>query len=548
MPEIPSEQLRGWRILLPRWSVWLTLAFILCAVAFVRLRLLDFPLSRDEGEYAYAGQLMLQGIPPYKLAYNMKLPGTYAAYAAIMAVFGETIGGIHIGLILVNGITILFVYFLGRRLFGPICGLVAAGCFGLLSLSDSVLGLAAHATHFVTLFAVAGTLLLLKAIENNRSLTFLWCGLLFGFAFLMKQTGVFFGLFGGLFLVWSELGQRPVNWSSSTRRLGLFCAGVLLPFAATCWFLAHAAVFNRFWFWTFTYARQYVTIQSLSDGWLAFKSGALPIVHAAPGILLLAAFGITFALSVAAKRRATLFALAFSAASFATVCPGLYFRKNYFITLLPAVGLFVGAGVQIICEEIAYRRHSKFWLAVPLSVFLLASEQTVFRHRALFFSLSPNDAARAVYGLNPYPESLEIARYIREHSRPDSRVAVIGSEPQIYFYSGRHSATGYIYTYGLMEPHKYALTMQREMIAEIEAAAPEFVVFVHVSSSWLDQKDSNPLIFDWADRYTQAKLRAVGLVDFESLQRTVYRWNEKGLAAVPRSNYFISIFKRSDLF
>jgi hypothetical protein len=39
-------------------------------------------LERDEGEYAYAGQLMLQGIPPYQLAYTMKLPGPFAAYAA----------------------------------------------------------------------------------------------------------------------------------------------------------------------------------------------------------------------------------------------------------------------------------------------------------------------------------------------------------------------------------------------------------------------------------------------------------------------------------
>src|SRR5947209_4957070 len=172
---------------------------------FVRFRLRDMPLERDEGEYAYAGQLMLEGIPPYKLAYNMKLPGTYAAYGAIMALFGETIRGIHIGLILVNSVTILLVYFLGRRLFGPICGLVAAACFGLFSLSHSVLGLAAHATHFVTLFAVAGTMALLKAIENERSITYLWCGLLFGFAFLMKQTGIFFGLFGGLLLISHEL-------------------------------------------------------------------------------------------------------------------------------------------------------------------------------------------------------------------------------------------------------------------------------------------------------------------------------------------------------
>ena len=48
------------------------------------------PLERDEGEYAYAGQLMLQLIPPYQLAYNMKLPGIYAAYAVVLKLFGQT--------------------------------------------------------------------------------------------------------------------------------------------------------------------------------------------------------------------------------------------------------------------------------------------------------------------------------------------------------------------------------------------------------------------------------------------------------------------------
>src|SRR5437762_14011065 len=102
----------------------LSLLVIVLAIA-IRLRLLGVPLERDEGEYAYAGQLMLEGIPPYKLAYNMKFPGPYAAYALIMAVFGQTITGIHFGLILVNSTTILLIYFLGRRLFGTICGVVA---------------------------------------------------------------------------------------------------------------------------------------------------------------------------------------------------------------------------------------------------------------------------------------------------------------------------------------------------------------------------------------------------------------------------------------
>jgi hypothetical protein len=56
------------------WTWWFMVA-TLAVVAGIRLRLLSFPLERDEGEYAYAGQLMLQGIPPYELAYNMKFPG-----------------------------------------------------------------------------------------------------------------------------------------------------------------------------------------------------------------------------------------------------------------------------------------------------------------------------------------------------------------------------------------------------------------------------------------------------------------------------------------
>ena len=71
-----------------RYSCYAALVIVLVIFAIVRIRLRNTPLERDEGEYAYAGQLMLQGDPPYHLAYNMKLPGTYAAYAVMMAAFG----------------------------------------------------------------------------------------------------------------------------------------------------------------------------------------------------------------------------------------------------------------------------------------------------------------------------------------------------------------------------------------------------------------------------------------------------------------------------
>ena len=68
------------------------LAAILIAAALIRLRLAGAPLERDEGEYAYAGQLVLQGVPPYQLAYNMKFPGTYYTYSVLLALFGQSPG------------------------------------------------------------------------------------------------------------------------------------------------------------------------------------------------------------------------------------------------------------------------------------------------------------------------------------------------------------------------------------------------------------------------------------------------------------------------
>ena len=103
-----------------------------------------------------------------------------------------------------------------------------------------------------------------------------------------------------------------------------------------------------------------------------------------------------------------------------------------------------------------------------------------------------------VYGDSPFPESFRIADYLREHTSPDDKIAVLGSEPEIYFYSRRHSATGYIYTYPLMEPQKYARRMQEEMIREIEQRNPKYLVSVVMNDSWLQRPGSDPLIFTWA--------------------------------------------------
>ena len=150
-----------------------------------------------------------------------------------------------------------------------------------------------------------------------------------------------------------------------------------------------------------------------------------------------------------------------------------------------------------------------------------------------------------MYKLNPFPESIKIAEYIKAHTSKDDRIAVIGSEPQIYFYADRKSATGYIYAYGLMEPHSYASRMQLEFIQEIEASRPEYIVFVNVTTSWLPEPDSDETIMKWTEAFIKQNYTTVGLIDSVSEDNYQIYWDEEARISRPLSPNNLFVVKRN---
>jgi len=521
--------------------VWCLLAVIVFGLVLViRIRLLEIPLERDEGEYAYSGQLMLQGIPPYKLAYNMKFPGTYAAYAVIMSIFGQTIGAIHLGLLLVNAATIVLIFLLGRRLMNPTAGIAAAMSYAILSMSPSVLGLAAHATNFVVLPVLGGTLLLLNESDRQQFGRLLASGLLFGLAVLMKQPALFFIVFAAIYLV-SKGVQRGTRLRDISLESLFFTVGVILPLGIALLLLWRAGVFDRFWFWAIDYARQYGTLVPLSEAPQIFLRSVREVVGAGWTLWMLGGIGVVVGLLDNRVRASVIFLLGLLLASALAVCPGFYFRYHYFVLVLPAISLLVGAAISEFSDLLAGRTILVRFM--PLLVLCAALSAPILSDRVLLFTLSPIEACRRIYPESPFPESLRIAEYVREHTRPDDTIAVLGSEPQIYFYSQRRSATGYIYAYGLMEPQKYARQMQEEMMGEIERARPMYLVSVVVNDSWLWRPGSERLIFDWANQYTAQNYAAAGFVNITPTETDYYFGNAP--SSVESLKDYILIYKRN---
>jgi hypothetical protein len=512
---------------------------VLLFMETMRCRLLTMPLERDEGEYAYAGQLILQGIPPYELAYNMKLPGTYVAYALGMAVFGQTTVGIHLMLLVANLSTIVFVFLLGREMFGVTAGLVACASYSLMSTSLAVLGLAAHATQFVVLFAVPGTLLLWRAFRSGRGSTIFFSGLLYGLAFVMKQHGMFFCVFGLLVLVWREWSQSPRSpRKDSAGRIILYVFGSALPLVTICVWLAYAGVLPKFWFWTFSYAWQYATNVPVINGLGNLLNYIRGYFNFYVGFWILAMAGLIAALRNPAGQKRAAFAIMFFGFSFLGAVPGFYFQAHYFVLVLPAFALIVGMAVQFL------QAVSSGWRKV-VPVILIVSVMTwdLWLQWWAFFQFSPQIQSQVIYGTNPFVESVAVGEYIREHSDKDARVAVIGSEPEIYFYAQRHSATGYLYTYPLMENQPYAATMQREMISEIESAKPEYIVMVSNYYSWLPRQSSDMGIFQWAEKYTTEYYDRVGLVDCRQGPQGIELWGDEAKNYSGKLGQFLDVYR-----
>jgi len=469
------------------WSRIWKLAILLSVVVFfagARYRLRETPLERDEGEYAYFGQLMLEGVPPYQLAYNMKLPGTYAAYAMIMALFGESSAGIHSGLIVVNVATILILFLLAKKLWGSSVGLVAGIAYGLLSSSASVFGMAAHATHFVVVAALAGLLFLLYALERERRWIFFASGTCLGLAYLMKQPGIVFSAFALVYLAY-QIWERGFGWRYAFSRIGAMAAGMAWPFAATCLILYWAGVFPKFWFWTFTYARAYATANPYRLAIHSLSRTVTDMLGLDGFVWLVSTLGLIALFAWQKARSHWVFLLGLLLFAVAGASAGFYFRGHYFILLLPAVALLCGIAVAGITEFLQSRHMPVAVAAAPGLLFAAAVVFSIFQERPFLFAPDPPTASFRRYYGNPFVEAEQVGEYLRTNTPSNARLAIFGSEPEIYFYSHRRSATGYIYTYSLMEDQGYAATMQREMLDEVTRAKPEYVLLVDDQFSWL---------------------------------------------------------------
>ena len=162
-------------------------------------------------------------------------------------------------------------------------------------------------------------------------------------------------------------GQPKKSLVPGLRRLAAFSFGTVVPYALTCLILWRAGVFENFWRWTVVYAGGHslpYTFQGLARNFQYNGPDNFFWGLAAAGFFLLCA-------DRSVPRWTKGFVSGLLASSFVAVTLGFYFFPHYFILMLPAVALLVGAGCTLAGQRLRRSGLGTFGVFLPTAVFLV---------------------------------------------------------------------------------------------------------------------------------------------------------------------------------
>ena len=213
-------------------GAWLGLAGIALLFALLRWNNFDAPLTRDEGEYAYAAQLLLHGDLPYERSFLQKPPMVAYCYAAADVIAPNTFWAPRLlGAVFAAAATLLLGYAAHREL-PPGVAMPAMWLMTPMVLLPQIEQFIANTEMFMLLPLMATVAVYSRSRHEGGAGAWLSAGALAGVTLCFKYTAA--PLLAVVFVAWSldswrarpSLGALGVRWLAAV--VGCVAASVIV--------------------------------------------------------------------------------------------------------------------------------------------------------------------------------------------------------------------------------------------------------------------------------------------------------------------------------
>ncbi len=496
MDELPTTARLG------RWA--LAAEWLLAIACLAPLALM--PLARDQGHFAYAGQVILDGGLPYRDVFDQKGPATHYTFALVLALFGQTPLGVRTFFLVVALLSTRLAAGLAESLAGRGARLPCVFCFSLAMLQGDE-GTPWHTAQVEDLILL-GQLLVLRLMTTEPPPWSRWrlfaAGLVLGLCCTYKPTAILpSGALASVCAVWTLRGGERGKVSLAGR-LFWGAAGFAVPPLLAIGFLAARGVLDDFWSVVFEFNTTYAAHKNtagLAVTMLAGHWGRFVVV---------ASFG-----ALAARRRQavpldTLLWTLIVSNWAAVIWQGKYWPYHW-TPMIGLLAIFAGVSVSHVAKQVVRRlrqlesfpwRRIAAKLPIPaiVAAALALLAVPVDSRNALYIwrdavlvaaGRKSLDEFRAPYECGAVRADVhrEVADYVHERTIAGDKLLVWGYETVVNFLADRRAPTRFAVDRILcLDEFPRRADWRREFLASLRSTPPAYIVVVddNGTAMWRD--------------------------------------------------------------
>ncbi|MGE0704627.1 MAG: glycosyltransferase family 39 protein [Vicinamibacterales bacterium] len=408
---------------------WLAALVVLTVVT--RLPSLLHPAAiDDEAIYAVVANTIVDGGLPYESAIERKPPLLFWTYAAVFQLAGTfNWVALHMVALVWVLLTMAGLFVIGRRLFSPSAGLLAALLYSIFQPWGTWKNLAFNGEVLMNLPIVWAYAIAFSTSASRARPELFGAGVLLCAAFLLKQPAAIAAIpVGAYLLLPCYRAARNYSWRDSIVQAALLAAGFAVALGAVVVLLHSQGILADAFYWSVTnHDVPHVFWRRAAEHTGAFVVATLP--------LLLPVFAWPLLTATWSRRRAEwLTVLGWAGVSVIGTAAGARFYPHYYIQLIPPLAVLAAAVYAYLWHRPSFhypwhlrRGVASSWLALTVVVFFGIHWTGLASRR------QPTDAGR----------------YLSRYSASDDRVFVWGQAPGIYLDARRRPASRYIATFPL---------------------------------------------------------------------------------------------------
>lgn len=482
--------------------VWTGRRFWLVAsLALVLIRAIPnitYPIARDQATYCVIGQGLLSGQQLYRDLWDNKPPGIFYVFAVIARVFDHAMWSVGLIDILWLLVISYCIFRFAERYLGP----AGAGVAVIVNASWHVWAgywEAAQTETFLMLFVFLAYLLV-SSPTKGVWLRHFAAGVALGAAFWLKYNALAFLPLVALvpYLDFKRVDEKPRRVTLTISRRDWLARAAVLMGGLTLTVVVVLGYFRFAGAWEALKEVQFVVLPRYS----AMALERTP--HYALWATLMTEYTLGRATEVATLvalvlawrfRDLARFGPVFAAAGIGYLCTAsqVRFHAYAFETSFPFFAMIWGYLVVKLYEgfrALARRLAVRGWRLARVLVWVLFASilawpipeqvfNTLAHYKALAAWWRNPDVFYAAYAwpnpISHFPDQMRVIRYLHKNLRAGDEIFVWGSEPLIYFQTGRRCPTRFVSNLALVSPWSPP-RWRGEMLDDLEKSPPAFLV------------------------------------------------------------------------